>query len=79
MDKNVGPKDRIVRAVIAIVLAALLYVGVLEGTAGIVAGLAAVYLLITALLRSCLVYKLAGVDTNVEAQEYSTTDDRAGL
>ena len=79
MDKNLGPKDRIVRVVIAIALAVLLFVGVLEGVAGIAAGLAAAYLLITALLRSCLVYKLAGVDTNVEGQEYSTTDNRSGL
>ena len=79
MDKNLGPKDRIVRGVVAIVLAVLAYVGVVEGTAGIVVGVVAAYLLITALLSSCLIYKLAGVDTSVEAQEYSTTDNRSGL
>ena len=79
MNKNVGPKDRIVRIVFAILLAVLLYVGVIEGTGAIVAGVAAAYLLITALLSSCLVYRLAGVDTSVEAQEYSTTDNRSGL
>ncbi len=79
MDKNLGPKDRIVRTVVAIVLAVLLYVGNLGETAGIIVGLVAAYLLITALLSRCLVYKLAGVDTNVEAQEYSTTDNRSGL
>ena len=79
MDKNLGPKDRIVRAVVAIVLAVLAYVGVFGATAGIVVGVIAAYLLITALLSSCLIYKLAGVDTSVEAQEYSTTDNRSGL
>ena len=79
MDKNLGPKDRIVRGVITVVLAVLVYVGVVEGTAGIVVGVVAAYLLITALLSSCLIYKLAGVDTSVEAQEYSTTDNRSGL
>ena len=79
MDKNRGPKDRIVRTVVAIVLAVLLYVVNFGGVAAIVVGVAAAYLLITALLSSCLVYKLAGVDTSVEAQEYSTTDNRSGL
>ena len=79
MNKNVGSKDRIVRTVLAIGLAVLVYVGVVEGTAGIVVGVVAAYLLITALLGSCLFYKLAGVDTCVEAQEYSTTDNRSGL
>jgi len=32
-----------------------------------------------ALLASCLVYKLIGVDTSVQEQPYSSTDDRAGL
>ena len=79
MTKNVGPKDRVVRIVFAILLAVLLYVGVIEGNGAIVAGVVAAYLLVTALISSCLVYKLAGVDTSVEAQEYSTTDNRSGL
>ncbi len=79
MDKNVGPKDRTVRTVVATGLAVLAYVGVFEGTAQIVVGVVAAYLLITALLSLCLFYKLAGVDTSGEAQEYSTTDNRSGL
>ena len=79
MNKNLGPKDRIVRTVVAIVLAVLAYVGVFGGVAQIVVGVVAAYLLITALLSSCLFYKLAGVDTSGEAQEYSTTDNRSGL
>ena len=79
MEKNVGSKDRIVRTVLAIGLAVLAYVGVVEGTAQIVVGVVAAYLLITALLGTCLFYKLAGVDTSGEAQEYSTTDNRSGL
>ena len=79
MEKNLGAKDRIVRTVVAIVLAVLIYAGVFGGTAQIVVGVIAAYLLITALLSACLFYKLAGVDTSVEAQEYSTTDNRSGL
>ena len=79
MEKNLGAKDRIVRTVLAIGLAVLAYVGVFGGVAQIVVGVVAAYLLITALLSSCLFYKLAGVDTSGEAQEYSTTDNRSGL
>jgi hypothetical protein len=79
MDKNLGPKDRIVRTVLAIGLAVLAYVGVFGGVAQIVVGVIAAYLLITALLGICLFYKLAGVDSSGEAQEYSTTDNRSGL
>jgi hypothetical protein len=79
MEKNLGPKDRIVRTVLAIGLAVLAYVGVFGGVAQIVVGVIAAYLLITVLLGACLFYKLAGVDTSVEAQEYSTTDNRSGL
>ena len=38
MVKNVGPEDRVARIVIALGLAALVYVGVLEGTAAIISG-----------------------------------------
>jgi hypothetical protein len=79
MAKNVGPADRVVRIVVAIGLAVLIYLGTLGSTAAIVAGIVAAYLLLTGLLASCLVYKAIGVDTSVQEQPYSTTDDRAGL
>ena len=79
MVRNVGSEDRVVRIVVAIGLAILLFVGVLEGIAAIVAGVIAAYLLLTGILRTCLVYKLGGIDTSVQEQPYSTTDDRSGL
>ena len=79
MEKNVGSKDRTIRIVVAIALIALMYFGHLGETADIIAGIAAVYLLATALLSRCPVLKLAGVSTTVEETPYSTTDDRAGL
>jgi hypothetical protein len=39
----------------------------------------AAYLLITGLFGRCLFYKFADIDTSVQEQPYSTTDDRAGL
>lgn len=79
MTRNVGPEDRVVRIVVALGLALLIFVEVLDGTAAIIAGVVAAYLLVTGLIRTCLVYKAAGIDTSVHEQPYTTTDDRSGL
>jgi divalent metal cation (Fe/Co/Zn/Cd) transporter len=79
MDKNLGREDRTVRVVVAIGLAVLIYLGLLPGVAAIVAGVVAAYLLITGLLGRCILYKLVDIDTSIQEQPYSTTDDRAGL
>ena len=80
MDKNVGPEDRVVRIVVALGLCVLIYMGVIGGqVATIIAGVIAAYLLITGILRRCVIYKMIDVDTSVQEQPYSTTDDRAGL
>ena len=79
MTRNCGPEDRVARIVIAIGLAVIIYFGALDGTAAIVAGVIAAYLLVNGLLATCLFYKVAGIDTSVHEQPYSTTDDRSGL
>lgn len=79
MTKNVGPEDRIVRIVVGLGLAVLIYVGTLEDTAAIIAGIVAAYLLLTGLASRCLIYKMGDIDTSVQEQPYSSTDDRAGL
>jgi uncharacterized sodium:solute symporter family permease YidK len=80
MDRNVGPEDRVVRIVVALGLCVLIYMGVIGGQiATIVAGVVAAYLLITGLFVRCPLYKLVGLDTSVQEQPYSTTDDRSGL
>ena len=79
MARNVGPEDRVVRIIVALGLAVLVYLKTLDGTAAMVAGVIAAYLLVTGLLARCAIYKLIGVDTGVQEQPYSTSDDRAGL
>ena len=79
MDKNVGREDRVVRIVVGIGLAVIAYLGILPGVAAIVAAVIAAYLIISGLLARCLMYKMADIDTSVQEQPYSTTDDRAGL
>jgi hypothetical protein len=77
--KNVGPEDRVVRIVLGIVLAVLAYLEVLPGIATIVMWVLTAYLLVSGILARCLFYKMADIDTCIQEQPYSTTDDRAGL
>jgi hypothetical protein len=76
MTKNIGPEDRVVRIVVGIVLAVLIYMKVIDGTAAIVSGILAAYLVLTGLLRSCLIYNMLGVDTSVQEQAYTKPDER---
>lgn len=79
MARNVGPEDRVVRIVVALGLCVLIYFADLSRTADIVIGVIAAYLFITGVLTRCLVYAMADIDTSVQEQPYSTTDDRAGF
>jgi hypothetical protein len=79
MVKNVGPEDRVVRIVVAIALAVLIFMGVIEDTGAIIAGIVAAYLLISGLIARCMFYKMADINTAIQEQPYSTTDDRSGL
>ena len=79
MARNIGPEDRVVRIVVALGLGLIVYLQYLTGIAAIVVGVLAVYLLITGILARCLVYKAIDVDTSIQEQPYSTTDERAGF
>ena len=79
MARNVGPEDRVVRIVLAIGLAVLVYLGVLPRIATIIMVILAAYLLISGILARCIFYKMVDVDTSIQEQPYSTTDDRAGF
>ena len=79
MARNVGPEDRVVRIVVAIGLAVLIYFGVVGFTGEVIAAIIAAVLLLTGLFAWCPFYRMIGVDTSVQEQPYSTTDDRAGF
>ena len=79
MAKNVGTQDRVVRIVAGIAIGVGAYLGGLPQTALYVLYVLAVYLLITGLVAWDLFYKLLDIDTCIQEQPYSTTDDRAGL
>jgi len=78
MARNVGPEDRVVRIVAGIGLCVLIYF-VLEGTEAIVTAVLAAYLLLSGLFARDVFYKMLDIDTTIQEQSYSTTDDRSGL
>lgn len=63
MKKNVGKSDKIVRFIIAIVLATLYFTNILTGTLGIIALVLAVVSVATAFMNFCGLYKLVGINT----------------
>ena len=79
MARNVGPEDRVVRIVVGLGLAVLAYLQVLPPIASIVLYVLAAYLVLTGLFARCPLYKVVDVDTSIQEQPYSTTDDRSGL
>ncbi len=58
-----GSADRIIRLVIAAVLAFLFYNGTITGTLGIVAVVAAGVFALTSLVSFCPLYPLLGINT----------------
>jgi hypothetical protein len=79
MTRNVGPEDRVVRIVLALGLAAVIYFAQLSQGADIVIAIVAVYLLLSGLATRCIFYWMAGIDTSIQEQPYSSTDDRSGV
>ncbi|RLD39975.1 MAG: DUF2892 domain-containing protein [Bacteroidetes bacterium] len=63
MKKNMGIFDRILRVVLAIIVAILIYMETLTGTAAIVLGIIAGVFLLTSLVGFCGLYSLLGFNT----------------
>ncbi len=63
MKKNMGTADRIVRAIIAIVIAALYVTGTISGTLGTVLLVVAVIFLLTSFISFCPLYLPFGIRT----------------
>lgn len=63
MTKNMGTVDRIVRAVLAIIIIALYATGQITGTAAIVLGIIATVFLLTGIIGFCPAYLPLGIKT----------------
>jgi len=63
MKKNMGSIDRIVRILIALVIAILFFMEIIPGTLGIVLLILAGVFLITSFVRVCPLYMPFGINT----------------
>jgi len=63
MKKNMGTIDRVVRTVLALVVAVLYFTGQISGTAALILGILAVVFLLTSLVGSCPLYLPFGLST----------------
>ena len=63
MKKNMGTADKIIRLIVAAVLAFLFYNGTITGTLGIVAVFVAIVFALTGLVSFCPLYTLLGINT----------------
>jgi hypothetical protein len=63
MKTNVGNIDRIIRIVLAIILAGLYFGGIVEGTIGIIILVLAAVFTLTAIVGFCPLYTLVGLNT----------------
>ncbi len=63
MKANVGSTDRLVRIVIAAILAGLYLAEVVSGTLGTIFLVVSIILLLTSLFRFCGAYSLFGINT----------------
>jgi len=66
MKANMGSADRIIRLIIAIVVGVLYYMGIIEGTLGVVLLVVAAVFLLTSLVSFCPLYTIFGLRTKSE-------------
>lgn len=63
MTKNMGSTDKIIRLVVAAVIAVLYFTGKISGTLAIVLGIVAIIFVLTSLISFCPLYTLLGINT----------------
>lgn len=63
MKKNMGNTDRIIRVIIAVIIAALYFTNVISGTLGIVLLVLAGIFVLTSLMSFCPLYAPFGLST----------------
>ncbi|WP_027880721.1 YgaP family membrane protein [Mesoflavibacter zeaxanthinifaciens] len=64
MKKNMGALDKSLRVLIAIIIALLYYLDVIEGTLAYVLMAISIIFLITSFINFCPLYKILGINTN---------------
>lgn len=64
MKKNMGSVDKLIRVLIAVVIAVLYYLGEIEGTLALVLLAFSVIFLLTSLVSFCPLYTIFGISTH---------------
>lgn len=64
MKKNIGTSDKIIRILIAIVVAVLYFTNVISGTLAIVLGIVAIVFVFTSFISFCPLYFPFGINTS---------------
>lgn len=68
MTKNVGTIDKVIRVVVALVLAGLYLVNVVTGTLGIILLVLAVFFVLTSLISFCPLYWPFSINTGAKKE-----------
>ncbi len=63
MKKNIGNTDKLIRLILALIIAVLYFLNVITGTLALVLGILAVVLVATSLLNFCGLYAIFGIST----------------
>ena len=63
MKKNIGNTDKLIRLMLALLVAVLYYTGVISGTFAIILGVIAVVLVVTSMFSFCGLYTILGINT----------------
>jgi len=63
MKQNMGQVDRIIRALLAVTIAVLFFIGQISGVAATVLGVIAIVFFFTSLVGSCPLYRVVGLST----------------
>lgn len=58
-----GMADRLLRIILAIAVAVLIYLGEISGTAAIILGIIAGVFLLTSIIKFCPLYTVVGINT----------------
>jgi len=64
MKKNMGSVDKIIRVLIAVVIAVLYWQGIISGTLAIVLLVLGIVFLLTSLVNFCPLYSIFGINTS---------------
>jgi hypothetical protein len=63
MKKNMGSTDRIIRVILAVIMAVLYFSGTVTGTFGIVLLILATVFVLTSLISFCPLYAIVGLNS----------------